>query len=794
MSKWFIWKKGYRTITKNKRKVIPIVLLMLFSIGFGSLMFDMQDARHRIIEETIELTNFTDGFIYTDPINASFVNPIMNNFTKDYIEFHETRAILGMKFEIKGIEYDGLIIGINLSRSIHINALVDENKHYIRNYEYCLDYSFAKEKNIKIGQEITLKFGSKEKIISVEDIGFNTEFLYYPLVESIAFPSFKPFPVLYVDIIYLNDNFIPLSEIIINEILYKLKSGITQEQFEKVINDNLGLYVHEVLSQDESPFLKTMREDEEGDRQFLLTFVFIFIAGSLIVLISVIHRLIEFDLKSISVFQGLGAKKREILSSYLIFNLILFTLSLILGGIVGVLSGIPISQYIATIMGIPFFPQVSFTYLNIFIIGLAMLVFSLLTTIIVVMKSFKMDIQQSLKHETKFLDKTPFLEKIILKLKNYIHPFTSYNLRKIIGKKLYLFFIFSALIISSCFLVFAYSLPDSIDYSIDYKINKIEKWDGVATTWDYTETNLINDNFTALSSIDNFELGISELVLFNKDNSSEFNNYLHLMAYENGSKMHSFELQNGKRISNIGECYITKDIISKYSVNVGGYLYVKNHSYTEAYRLKITGIINDFAINSIYLYIETAQEILGYFNKVNTIFFTIASNNTDALIQTEDLDYVQKVVLKDDIEKTLKETSELFNVFTIAFGIIFTLFGLLIFGTIVKNLVEYRIEDYANMKALGLFDFEIKRSILKEVFVYFVISIPIGIILGNFITSILIDSYGDEMMGIHSHIYPISYLYLGINLLAILFVVLFIQFRKVKNMNITEITKMKTFG
>lgn len=767
---------------------------MLFSIGFGSLMFDMQDSRHRILDETIKLTNFTDGFIYTNPANISEIQPILNNLTKDYLDKYELRIFMNMKYDIKGYEYDGLIVGVNTSETSHINALIDKNKQEILDYEYCFEYAFASTHNIKIGENITLKFGSIEKNIEILDIGFNSEFMYFPLIESIAFPSYTPFPILYVSLDYLNNNFIPYNGTFINEILYKLNPDKTQEEFEEKINEDLGLYIQEILSQKENPFINIMIEDEKSDRQFLFIFALIFIIGSLFVLVIVLHRLIEFDLKSISVFQGLGATKKEIILSYLIFNLILFIISLILGGILGIVSGIPFTQFIASLTGIPFFPSVSFSYQNILFIGIATLILSTLITFLVVMKSFKMDIQQSLKYETKFLEKEPLIEKIIKKIRKNIHPFTSYNIRRISGKKIHLLFISLALVISSCFLVFAYSLPDSVNYSLDYKVNQIEKWDGMATTWNYEDTNIINNNFTDLSSIQYHEFGIIDRILFNKYNTSEFNEYLRVIAFENDSILHNFKLERGSSITDEGECYITKDIFKEFSLAIGGTIYVKNQTSLESHKITIKGVVNDFAESTIYFYLESVQKILGESNKVNTVYFTIASNNSEALAQVEDLEYVDNVILKVDVEKMLNESSELFNLFTIAFGIIFTLFGLLISGIIVKNLIEYRIEDYANMKALGLYNSEIKKSILKEILLYFVISIPIGISLGNIISILMLDLMSDVMMGISYYMYPISYIYFGLNIFAIVFIVLILQFRKVKKMNITEITKMKTFG
>lgn len=94
----------------------------------------------------------------------------------------------------------------------------------------------------------------------------------------------------------------------------------------------------------------------------------------------------------------------------------------------------------------------------------------------------------------------------------------------------------------------------------------------------------------------------------------------------------------------------------------------------------------------------------------------------------------------------------------------FTLFGLLISAVIIKNIIEYRIEDYATMKALGLRDREAKKAIIQEILIYFVISIPIGILIGEFL-----------IMGLMER------------MIFMITVILLKQFKKLKKMNIFEI-------
>jgi len=791
-----MWKKGYRTLTKNKEKVIPIIILMTFTIGFGTVMFDMQDARSKLMEELIDISDFADGFVYMDFAPESVVNPAMDSLVDDYIKQYESRMKVIVDFEINGEEYEGLIIGINFTLNSHLNRLVDLDKEVIDDYEFYMNWDFSDKYNIEAGQDITILYGTVEVTVEIEGIGFTPEFNYVPIHADVIFPSIEPYPVFYVSIDYLNTQILQLPVNYVNEILYKLEDDADQDEFEDEIKDSLGLYINTIIPQEEYPFIKMMREDEESDRQMLMSFLIVFIFGSIIVLLVIIHRLVESDLKSVSVFQGLGSNKGEIIGSYLIFNSLIFIISLVFGSILGFVMNSYFNDLLSNIMRIPFPQETILRFNNILLIGLLLYSLSLLATFLIVRKSFKMDVQQSLKHETKFLEKTGLIERLALKINKNLHPFSKYNIRRAFGKKMFLGFLIIGLAISTCFLVFAFSLPDSIDYSIDKKLNETDTWDGMASTWLYESKNDLEDNMTSISGIDIFEFGITDTVEFSKKDS-DFNDYLNIMAYKENSKLHVLEAENHKTLDDDDDdILVSKDILKDFNVKIGDFIYIKSISSSKIHEFTIIGSVNDMTQATIYLPLDIAQKVLEISNTYNTIYFTIEDDEDHEEVgdKVQDLEPIKYVVLKVDIKASLESAMDMMRLFTWIFGIIFMFFGLAIVAVIVKNLVDYRIEDYANMKALGLFDSELRKSLSKEIIIYFLVSVPLGLLLGFLLMLGIINSYSSVMPGLFVYMYPMSYLTLGICIGIMLIVVLLLQFRKLKYMNITEITKMKTFG
>ncbi|MFX0141953.1 MAG: ABC transporter permease, partial [Candidatus Hodarchaeota archaeon] len=758
-------------------------------------LYDVQDSRSRVINEVIELSNFADGFVYLDTMNRSSVDQRVNRIASEYFNEHEFRMILTLKFEIEDEEYEGLLIGVDTSISSHINTLLEEDKDEIEEYEYCLNWNFAEFIDADVGDDVSIIYGSTSYRVEIKEVGYTPEFTMVPLHEDVIIPSLDPYPVFFVSLEFLSYNILHSPTVLINQIIYKLKEVEEQDDIKVAIEEEFGISVQNIVPQEEQPFIKTMREDEESDRQMLMIFLVAFIIGSIIVLIVVMHRLIEADLKSVSVFQGLGATKGEILGGYLIFNLLLFSIAFVLGSMVGLALNIPFNIRLADMMKIPFSPGISFTFHNAILIGIGLFVVSSLTTILIIKRSFTMDVQQSLKYETKFLSKTNSLEKLALKFNKNLHPFKKYTIRRVYGKKLFLGLLLIGLTISSCFIFFSFSLSDSIRYSIDKKLNDIERWDAMATTWQYEEEYVLDNNLSTISGIDTYEFGVEDTVLLSK-NENDFKDYFKLIAFEENSELHLIKAENGAKLDKRNDIFLSKDILQKYSLHIGSHVFLKTLLLDEAKEFLVVGTVNDMTAVTIYMPLERAQSFLNNSNRINTIYFKIEKDvDEDELIQhIQDLPIMKDVVLKKSIKEDLESAIEITQGVIRVLALIFLLFGLAIVGVIVKNLVDYRIEDYANMKALGLRDSEIKKSIFKELLIYFAISIPLGLLLGFLIMVSIFKMYSSLMPGLFVYVYPMSYVYFGVCMSIMIVVVLYFQFRKLKHMNIAEITKMKTFG
>ncbi|MFX1366558.1 MAG: ABC transporter permease [Promethearchaeota archaeon] len=791
-SAWFVWKKGYKTLIKNKNKTISVLILLIFAIAFGTLMFNMQDFRSRVMEEIKEYTNVSDATAYFDTIPESIAENQLKNITDD-LDDYEIRMIMQIDFKVFGESYDGILIGVNTSRKIHIHALIDKNKEELDDYKFAINWGFAERVDLKIGDEISLSYGSIEKEIIINNIGYNAEFQFSPLFSNIAFPTMRPYPIIYVDLNYLNEMFLNQPEIMVNQFLYQLKDNSNVSNVEQDIQEALKDFSIEIVPLEDQPFFKTMREDEESDRQMLMGLTIFLLIGAIITLILVTNKLVEEDLKSISVFQALGANKREIIYSYLVFNVLIVSLALILGVILSNILAIPFTNFMAQFFGLGFLPKIQFQITNAIWIGLSLFIVSLISMFLVVKKTFKMDVQQSLKYETKFLEKTSIVEKVYLKANKDPHPFTKYNLRRIFGRKMHLVFLLIALSVSGSFLIFLFGIDDGISYSLDRKFNDVERWDCVANTWQYENESSISNLLDSVSEVNEYEFAIFDIALFSKKDS-DFNDYLSLIAYNNDSVMHLLEVEKGEELQNQDEVLVTKDILIEFNLNLGDNIYVKSISDDKSRKFRIVGVVNEIASMTLYLSINDAQEILNKSNSINTIFLTAKDDVEECAKEVLDLDEIETVNTLESLQDEIDFILDFMSAAMIAFGIILMIFGIILIFVVFKTIADYRMEDYSNMKALGVLNKEIRKSLLIELLLYFSISLILGLILGILFLDWMFLQWETEVPGLIFFIYPISYLYYILIFSGILIFSFYINYRRIKNVDIAEIMRAKTFG
>jgi len=325
------------------------------------------------------------------------------------------------------------------------------------------------------------------------------------------------------------------------------------------------------------------------------------------------------------------------------------------------------------------------------------------------------------------------------------------------------------------------------------QFNEIEQWDCYANTWQYEDESLINSSLISIEELNQYEFGISDSILFSKKNDTNFEIAFRLMAYEENSELHHIKVERGKIFEDIDDAIVSKDIIEKYKLDIGDYIYLKSIGLDTLHKLRIIGMVNDLNALTVYLMIPKAQTILNETTKINTIYFT--SDNIDTCVEKiQNIPEVEIVVKMSSLKADVKYVLEMISSLFIVFSIMFLLFGVLLLLIIFKSNIDDRIEDYSSMKAIGLYNSEIRKGLLYEISFYFIVSLLLGSLLGNLISKFIITMYSSIMPGIHYHLYSISYIFYILIFGIIVLLSFFINQRRIKKVQLAKMMREKTFG
>ena len=211
-----------------------------------------------------------------------------------------------------------------------------------------------------------------------------------------------------------------------------------------------------------------------------------------------------------------------------------------------------------------------------------------------------------------------------------------------------------------------------------------------------------------------------------------------------------------------GDVFVTQNASQVLDFSVKDTIRVQNSDLMEK-RVKVTGIVQNYLGNTIYMSENTYESLFGsYKNNAVLADFrgNISKHQKDSYVQKlEDRDGVLSVVSTSSMQDAFEAsfsliTSVVYLMLTMAAALAFVV----LFTLSTTNISE-RVRELATIKVLGFYDKEVHSYVNKETllltFLGILIGLPAGTILAQSLTYVL------HMPSIHFAvtIRPISYLY-----------------------------------
>lgn len=488
-------------------------------------------------------------------------------------------------------------------------------------------------------------------------------------------------------------------------------------------------------------------------------FPIVFFTVAILIALTTITRMVEEERLLIGTYKALGFRNIEIMKKYLLYA----GSACLLGGIIGDIGGfLLLPKFVFRIFQTLYLlPNYSLQFDAWYGIGgIALFTSGILIAVWIA-------VQGELKHMPAVLmrPKAPrtgarvLLERIRLLWRNltFLNKVTARNLFRY--KKRMLMTVFGIMGCSALVLC-AMAINDSVSALIPRQYEHIYRYDLMVMKDDaHVYQSLLKDDEVS----ECLTLLVDNATIKSSGNKEE---RVQLMVFSEQADVASYlslEDLNGDPVTlEKGDVYVTQNASQVLDFSEKDTIRVQNSDLKEK-RVKVTGIVQNYLGNTIYMSENTYESLFGSYED-NAVLANFRGNISE---QQKD-SYVQKLEDRDGVLSVVS-TSSMQDAFETSFSLITSVVYLIlamaaalafvVLFTLSTTNISERVRELATIKVLGFYDKEVHSYVNKETLLLtllgFLVGLPAGTILAQSLTYVL------HMPSIHFAvtIRPISYLY-----------------------------------
>lgn len=758
-------KKMIRDVLKNKSQFITILLMVMVGVmvyaGIGAYMDGMTDTANRFYTKN----------------NLPDVNVIGTSFTKDDLN------------DIKSIDN---VVDAERKLTLTMNDAKDNNKSYLVNViednniskfyvkdgtsfdkeksGVWLDYFYAKENNIKVGDKISFKYEKYAFNEKVNGLIYVPDHVYDVKDESQIMPNHKTYGFLYMSSNEL-EGFI--KDEAKNKLSSKLGKKLSDEEFNKLnptfnFEDNIPYnYVmvdvktkkdvnkvkYEIEKRVEnakatisiektSSYAMYQGEIDEGAAYVgIFSGLFLFIA--MLSVITTMTRIIKNQKLEIGTLKALGFSKYKITRHYVGYG---FWVAL-LGALLGILLGRYFLGSVFLNIEMSFFEMPEgrvFIKPLTYVASLLVVIITSIITFLTCYKELRKKPADSLRNELPSVNEKSLniTTKGIFKNMSFS---SKWNLRDIIRNKFRTITGVIGIVGCCTLIVCALGMLNSMNNFIKIQFDDLYNFDYKLNLKENVKQSRIDELTDKYGNNTSMTLNIE----IKDDNDDREANTL-FVDDSNGYVRFANKDYKFKTLDRNDGVYVTYKFSDKYNLKIGDKISWHSYGSKTYYKSKIVGYIRDPEVQGVTAtrsYIES----IGINYKPDSIYTNKDLKNVK---QINGVNVVQGIdELKTAIKSMLSMMREMI--------IIIILFAILLGVVIIYNMgiLSYSEKEYqfATLKVLGFNSRKIKNIFTKQNSIICIISTIIGLPLGYFLTSYLFKVCLDENYDFGVYIKPITY-------------------------------------
>ena len=745
-------KKMLRDIRINKTQFISIFLMAFLGIfafcGVCSEYYGLEQTSNDFYADT----NLADGWIYNTTITGAALDDI-NNFTTD----SERQLVVQS------------VGNFSNDPDITLHFIEDNNisKFYVVDGEefnssddsgVWLDIRFADAQNLCVGDNISFTFNGIEIEKEIKGIGYSPEYVYEASPTSIL-PDFKD-----MGFAYLSYKAFP-SDIQYNVLLVKFNQSA--DDFEDSLENSVDCL--SFTRQSEHVSVSQFNEEMSQHKMIGDVFPIVFILVTFLTLLTTMTRIIAHQRTQIGVLKAVGYRNRSIILHYMSYGF----WPVLSGAILGLVLGPAIIPNL-------FYPTMSYRYslpawhpgfdMSFIIIAAVMVISSLLVSYLAARNISKENPANTMRPKAPNISSSGFLESS--KLWKKVSFNIRWNYRDAKRNKFRALMAIVGVMGCVALLVSAFGMNDSMEHLKTWEYDDISHF----------ESKLIVESGASLSDIDSIREDVNGSTIMEQaiEIKVQGNEKVGSLLVLNDTNLISHTDKNGNPI-NLSDTDISLSAKIADSLNVGVGDTIEWHivGSDDWVKCEITNIHGEPLSQGIIL----SQDMLEESNLTFSPTSIITSKNV-----ADDYDSIKSI-------STLTEMKNNWDDMT---GSVMMMVSILIFFAVLLAIVVlYNLgilsfteieREIATLKVLGFKTTDLRKLLLTQNVVFTAIGFILGVPLGFYLMTLMMDAAGDSL-------YYIPSLTLGnialsaVITFAVSIVVNLLFSSKIRNLNMVEALK-----
>lgn len=790
-------KKMLRDILKNKSQFITILLMVMIGVMVYSG-----------IEAYMDGMTYTADTFYSEN-NLQDINVLGQNFTKkdlDDVKKISNVSNAERKLELTMTDNDdedkSYLVSIIESNDISKFYVKEGDKFDKNKSGVWLDYFYAKENNIKIGDKISFKYDGyvfKEKVLGIIYV---PDHVYDVKDASQLMPNHKTYGFVYMSVNEtkdfikyqakekirketnsevsdelfnkLNPNFNYLDYIPFNYIMVDVNNKDNNNQVKDDIEKNISNTIATVSIEDTSSYAMYQGEIDEG-KAYVGIFSGLFLFIALLSVITTMTRVVKNQKLQIGTLKALGFSKLKITMHYVSYG---FWVSLV-GAALGIILGKYFLGSVFLNLEMSFFEVPNgkvFINPKTYLVALLVIIVISIITFMTSYKELKKKPADSLKNELPKIKNGSLnlTTKGIFKKLNFA---SKWNLRDIFRNKFRTITGIIGIVGCCTLIVCALGMLNSMNYFIKLQFDDLYNFD-------YKLSLKENISEANLKSITNkYGNNTSEtLAIEIKDQNDNRESNTIFVDDSNGYIRFIDDKYNFTKLDSSDGIYVTYKFADKYDIKIGDK--VKWHVYgnKKYYESKVVGFYKDPQVQGLTATKEYIES-LGITYKPDCLY---TDKDLSKIKNLKDVEVIQNInELKEAINSMLSMMKKMI--------IIIVVFAVLLGVVIIYNMsiLSFGEKEYqfATLKVLGFNNRRIEKIFSLQNSLICIVSIILGLPLGHSLTSYLFKACLDENFDFGVHIELWTYVIAAIGTYLVSLCVSKYLAKKVKNIDMVSSLK-----